>query len=132
MLEYNDYIAAYNSFGSPKASAAKARFFANDCVLESPWGRSEGRDAITATFNQLGGAVREQLRPLHVLYKDNVIMAELDAAFMPYQDLDAGFHHFKKGEAVAFRFFAIYECRGDEFSRVRLACWPTASPVEAF
>ncbi|CAN8100406.1 unnamed protein product [Discula destructiva] len=129
MLNYNDYIAAYNDTKNP---AAKGRFFTEDVVLETPWDRAEGRDTLVARFSAISRKVREELRPLNVLTKDNKIMAELDAAFMPYEDMKTIMHDFKKGQAVAFRFFAIYECRGDQIAHFRMACWTKPVPVEAF
>lgn len=76
--------------------------------------------------------VKEELRPRLVVQQGDVIMAEVDACFVANEDThESGFYDFKKGEAVSFRFFGVYELRDGRIAKMRLSYWPSLSKIEA-
>lgn len=128
-FNYQAYIEAYNGL---EDGADKSAFFTEDAVLETAAGKLEGRDKVFALFASIGSKAKEQLRPLNVFREGDKIMAELDAAFMPREDWDGFLAPMKKGQAVAFRFFAIYELREEKIAYMRLASWARPVAIEAF
>lgn len=128
-FDYNAYLASYNDHDT---KADKGRFFTEDVIMESAAGKVEGRDNVLKRFATIAEHAKEELRPLNVVREGNTIMAELEACFMPLKDWDQFMTPLKKGEAVKFRFFAVYELKGDKVSYFRLAAWPKAVPIEPF
>ncbi|KAK0653911.1 hypothetical protein DIS24_g5635 [Lasiodiplodia hormozganensis] len=133
-MRYQDYIDAFNHNADQDA---KAQFFTEDATLEAPYlptGILHGRTAIMAMFAAAHAKVKEELRPRLVVQQgDDVIMAEVDACFVANEDThESGFYDFKKGEAVSFRFFGVYELRDGRISKMRLSYWPNPSRIEAF
>ena len=71
--------------------------------------------------------IREKLIPRLVVQEGDVMMAELDVEFTATADRpDFRFAPLKEGESVQVRFFAVYELRGAQISRLALAWWPPA------
>lgn len=131
-MRYQDYIDAFNSAAD---ESAKARFFTDDVILQAPHAQLQGRDAVLAMIAAGHAKVREELRPRVVVQNDDdgIIMAELDACFIAKEDtLGSPFYEFKKGESLAFRFFAMYKLRDDRICEFHLSFWPKPTPIEPF
>ncbi|TVY79148.1 hypothetical protein Focb16_v008196 [Fusarium oxysporum f. sp. cubense] len=128
-MNYDDYIASYNS---PDENA-KAVFFTEDVIVESPVAKFHSRQELLDSLAAAHKFAKEELRPINVVRQGDFIMAELDAAFSAFEDDPNNFFHpFKKGECRAWRFFAVYKLRNDKISELRLAFWPGGWEIPAF
>ncbi|EOD47029.1 hypothetical protein UCRNP2_6238 [Neofusicoccum parvum UCRNP2] len=129
-MKYQDYIDAFNNNAD---ESAKAAFFTDDVILQAPYAHLQGRDAVLAMFAAAHSKVKEELRPRLVVQDGDIIMAEVDAAFVAKEDTPGSpFYEFKKGKAVAFRFFGVYKLREDRICEFHLSYWPTPTPIEPF
>jgi hypothetical protein len=116
---FADYIAAYNR-GDFEALAS---FYTADVRLIIGTGTElVGAPAIVDFYSAIVGKASRTIKVLQCFADESLLAAELESEFLALVDIpDFPSGSMRKGDRLYINSFALYERRGDRFSRIRAA-----------
>ena len=122
-MDYERYIEDFNRSDE---RAMVERWFTDDLVVEVPGLVIRGReDWVAFLEHSHAGGVRETLRPVEVLQRDDRILAEVDITFVTADGRPAfPLAPLRPGEEATFKFFAVYHLRDERIAHLKLGFWP--------
>jgi ketosteroid isomerase-like protein len=127
MLNYDDYIAVFNSGDD---AALLERFFAEDVVFTGGSREYQGRAALRDFLDWAHDGVREVMRPQNVIRRDDMIFADVDMDFHASKvRVDFPFGALRPGDLVTVKFFVTYRLRDDRVVELKSMTWPPGKGV---
>jgi hypothetical protein len=127
MLNYDDYIAVFNSGDD---AALLERFFAADVVFTGGSRDYQGKAALRTFLDWAHDGVREVMRPQNVIRRDDMIFADVDMDFHASKVRpDFPFGALRPGDLVTVKFFVTYRLRADRVVELKSMTWPPGKGV---
>ncbi|MGC1460303.1 MAG: nuclear transport factor 2 family protein [Steroidobacteraceae bacterium] len=127
MLNYDDYIAVFNSGDD---AALLERFFAADVVFTGGSRDYQGKAALRAFLDWAHDGVREVMRPQNVIRREDMIFADVDMDFHASKPRpDFPFGAMRPGDLITVKFFVTYRLRGDRVVELKSMTWPPGKGV---
>lgn len=127
MLNYNDYIALFNTGDD---AALVDRFFAEEIAFSGGTRDYQGRAALKAFLDWAHDGVREVMRPQNILQREDLIFVEVDMDFHASKERpEFPFGHLYPGDRVTVKFFVTYRLRGDRIVELKSMTWPPGKGV---
>lgn len=127
MLNYDDYIAVFNSGDD---AALVQRFFADDVLFTGGARDYRGRAALKSFLDWAHDGVREVMRPQNLLQREDLTFVEVDMDFHATKERqDFPFGHLHPGDLVTVKFFVTYRLRDDRIIELKSMTWPPGRGV---
>jgi SnoaL-like domain len=127
MLNYDDYIAVFNSGDD---AALLERFYAPEVVFTGGSREYQGKAALKSFLDWAHDGVREVMRPQHVMRREDMIFADVDMDFHASKVRpDFPFGALRPGDLVTVKFFVTYRLRGDRVVELKSMTWPPGKGV---
>ena len=127
MLNYDDYIAVFNSGDD---AALVARFFADDVVFSGGTRDYRGKAALKSFLDWAHDGVREVMRPQNVLQRGDLIFVEVDMDFHATKERpEFPFGHLYPGDKLTVKFFVTYRLREGRVVELKSMTWPAGKGV---
>ncbi len=122
MLNYNDYIAVFNTGDD---AALIERFFDDDVLFTGGARDYRGKAALKSFLDWAHDGVREVMRPQNLLQRENLIFVEVDMDFHATKERpEFPFGHLHPGDLVTVKFFVTYRLRNDRVVELKSMTWP--------
>ncbi len=127
MLNYDDYIAVFNSGDD---AALMERFYADDVVFSGGTRDYRGKAALKSFLDWAHDGVREVMRPQAVLQRADLIFVEVDMDFHATRERpEFPFGHLFPGDTVTVKFFVTYRLREGKIVELKSMTWPPGKGV---
>jgi hypothetical protein len=126
-----DYEAYVADFLTGDDEALVARWFAEDCAMESARGTFEGREGMRWFLAWAHDGVRECPRIVAWVQQDRDLFAEIDMDFHATSErADFPFQHLYPGDSVTVKFLAHYVLDdAGQIRRLKTMTWPAEKGV---
>lgn len=126
-FDYDQYIHDFNT-GDDKDLVE--RWFDPEIVFIGTARKYEGRDALLGFLRWAHDGVREIIRPITVLEKDDRLFAEVDMDFVATKARDDfPFAKLRPGDLITVKFFVLYRIRNGRVIELKSMTWPTEHEV---
>lgn len=127
-FNYEAYIA---DFLTGDDDALVARWYAEDCAMESGLGTFEGHAGMRRFLAWAHDGVRECPRVVAWAQQGNDVFAEIDMDFHATKErADLPFQHLYPGDSITVKFLARYELdRAGKIRRLKTMFWPPGKGV---
>ena len=126
-----DYEAYVADFLTGDDDALVARWFAEDCAMESGSGTFEGHEGMRRFLAWAHDGVRECPRIVSYVQHERDLFAEIDMDFHATRErADFPFQHLFPGDSITVKFLAHYELDADgRIRRLKTMVWPPGKGV---
>ncbi|OYX06874.1 MAG: hypothetical protein B7Z08_13370 [Sphingomonadales bacterium 32-68-7] len=126
-----DYDAYLADFLTGDDDALVARWFAEDCAMESGSGTFEGHEGMRRFLAWAHDGVRECPRVVAFAQQGNDLFAEIDMDFHATKErADFPFRHLHPGDSITVKFLAHYVLDADgKIRRLKTMTWPAEKGV---
>lgn len=122
MLNYNDYVAVFNTGDD---AALVDRFFDDEVLFTGGTRDYRGKAALKSFLDWAHDGVREVMRPQNLLQREDLLFVEVDMDFHATKERpEFPFGHLHPGDLVTVKFFVTYRLRNDRVVELKSMTWP--------